>query len=505
MTTPIVSVSAGTAVSAQKPDATASRRVWLVLGALTLIGFALRIYRLNHSSLWMDETLTIARADPALSWREFFLFPETAPHPVWHHGMLKLWLTVFGYGEFQARLLSAIIGALGIPATYLLARTCAGVPGSLIAALVAAVSYYLIFYAQELTPYTHWYAAACLSYFFFLALCRTGTVWSSVGYTVASLIALHIHFHSAFMIAAQMTAALYFGVLRGGARGVWTMALRFATPGLIIVLSLVPMADQIRSFATKPHFLQAAPPGTFPLQYFYDFFGNSIVYAVLAALPIAMLVFVRLHRWAIGAAPEPAISAGEAQSSISMLLIILVVGLAVPYAVSVGIKPVLFHRYTIYTLPIYLILVAVGFEMIRRQAVRWSLAAALFVASLWVLLVEKAQYSVTVKFDQPREVVRFVATKNAELRIANVRYVSNAPTMVRFYMRASGISAPLLPFVEKEEIAARLVGTAKGEFFWIVVNGWEPNPAMLAFVAARYDKITEARFQRGYAGLYRFR
>jgi hypothetical protein len=326
-----------------------------------------------------------------------------------------------------------------------------------------------------------------------------------VGYTAATLVALHIHFHSVFMIAAQMAAALYFGFVRRGPRGAWSMALRFALPGLVFALSLVPMADLIRYSATKPHFLRAPPSGTFPFQYFYDFFGNSIVCAALAAMPIAMLIFVRLHRWAGRAPPAGSLPGARANTGAAMLLIMLAVGLAVPYAVSVGIKPVLFHRYTIYTLPIYLMLMAAGFEMIARAAVRWPFAAALVVVSLWVVFVGKDQYSVTVKFDQPREVVRFVAAKNAELSVANACYLSNAPSMIHFYMRANGIDAPLLSYVEKEEIPARLGAAAKGDQFWIVVNGWDPNPALLAYVAARYDKITEARFRRGYAGLYRIR
>lgn len=489
------------------PDATASRRVWLVLGALTLIGFALRIYRLNHSSLWMDEALTIARADPAMSWREFFHFRDTEPHPVWHHGLLRLWLTVFGYTEFQGRFLSVVLGTLSIPATYLLARRFASERGSLFAALVAAFSYYLISFAQDLTGYAHWYAAACLSYWFFFRLCREPTLWAGIGYTVATLIALHIQFHSAFMIAGQFAAALYLGLTSGGVRSGWRIMLRFVVPGLLFALSLVPMMDLIRRAAERPSFIQAPPDGAFPFLYFYGYFGNNILLAALVALPLAFALLVPLQRWA-GPSPasaSPAHACGQHAGTMTVaLLLILVAGLGIPYLVSEIAKPLLFHRYTMFTLPVYFALMAIGFDMIAGLTKRLVLAAAVVAASLWVLFVSKDHYS-AVKMNQPREVVRFVAEKNAELGVRGARYLANEPSLIHFYMRVNGIRGPISRYVKAEDITGNLGAVVKGDLFWVIADGWDIQQPILAYILARYDRVAEARFRRGYAGLFKVR
>lgn len=482
-----------------------TRRTWLIVCILTFIGFGLRIYHLNHSSLWMDEVLIMSRADPARSWGEFFWFsPDLLPHPAWHHGVVRVWLTIFGYTEFQGRFLSVIFGTISIPATYVLARSLAGQMGSLLAALAAAVSYYMIFYAQEVTAYAHWYAAICFSYTFFFALCRKASLWRGAGYTLSTLIALHVHFMAAFMIAAQFAAAAWFGLAKGGG---WRVPLRFAVPGFILALSLVPMAETIRLGAVMPQFLTRTPGGEFPVQYFYIFFGDSIALATLAALPIAMVAFGKLHRWATNAPapPAPDAPAIDANTGASMLLIMLVIGLAIHYVVSLTLKPMLFHRYTMYTLPLYLVLMAIGFELIEGAVKRWVYASVLVAMSLWVLLVTKNQYAVTVKFDQPRDVVAFVAAKNSELRLEAPRYVVNYPNLLHYYMRANGITAALEHYVEKEDIQRILSVAARGDYFWLLIDGWEPPPWTLNFAASSYEKILERRFARGYAGLYRLK
>lgn len=489
------------------PDATASRRVWLVLGALTLIGFALRIYRLNHSSLWMDEVLTIARADPALSWREFFHFRETEPHPVWHHGLLKVWLTIFGYTEFHGRFLSVLLGTLSIPATYLLARGFAGERGSLFASLVAAFNYYLIFYSQELTPYAHWYTISCLSYWFFYAYFRRPSLWTGAGYAAATLIALHVHFYSAFMIAAQFSVALHLGVVVGGVRGAGRMFLRFAPLGGLFLLSLIPMADLLRRTAEKPDFIKAPPDGAFPFEYFYRAFGHSILLTLLAALPIALALVVPLHRWFARprAAANPALSGrARAPTGTLALFLVLALGLFIPYVVSVTVKPVLFHRYTMYVLPIYFALMAIGFDVIADVAKRRIFVVAITTVSLWVLVVGNGYYS-HVRLDQPREVVRFVAAKNAEIGIRPAIYLAPHPTLLQFYMRANGIHGPILRYDQREEIPVKLESAAKGDLFWLISSGWHPPQHVIVFVGERYDLVTEGRFPRGYAGLFRVR
>jgi hypothetical protein len=311
--------------------------------------------------------------------------------------------------------------------------------------------------------------------------------------------ALHVHFHAAFMIAGQFAAALYLGLVQGGARGGYRMALRLAAPGLVFLLSLVPMADMIGRAAGTGTFIKAAPGGAFAFEYFYGYFGNNIVLAVLAALPIALALLVPLQRLIAG---TRAPGAGAERMA---LLLILVVGLAVPYIVSVVARPLLFHRYTMFAVPVYLVLMAIGFDTIAGAAKRWAYAGAVAAASLWVLLVGKDHYSVTVKLDQPRELVAYVAKTNAARGIGAARYISNHPALIHFYMRVNGIRAPILRYGEKEEIPARLGAMARGDFFWLVTDGWDLPQPIVDYVAARYEKLAEARVRRGYAGLYRAR
>src|SRR5438552_12639681 len=122
---------------------------YLAVAALTCLGLALRLAGLGHESIWYDEAFSLKLA--AASVRAICSVGTADPgNPAGYFLLLKGWLALFGATIENARALSAVAGALSVPAAWLLARACR-LPRSagLLGALLVAVSPPLVYLGQE--------------------------------------------------------------------------------------------------------------------------------------------------------------------------------------------------------------------------------------------------------------------------------------------------------------------------------------------------------------------
>jgi mannosyltransferase len=147
---------------------------WLLL--LTVLGGALRVYRLGANSLWVDEfaTLKIVSRPFAEILRTTAEVNFCPPLYFWLvHGVVS----IAGVSEFSLRLVSAAAGTLTIPVAWLLARelTRSRTVAGLCAALLALNPLH-IWYSQEARPYALLVLFGSASLLFFLIAARSKTV-----------------------------------------------------------------------------------------------------------------------------------------------------------------------------------------------------------------------------------------------------------------------------------------------------------------------------------------
>jgi 4-amino-4-deoxy-L-arabinose transferase-like glycosyltransferase len=114
--------------------------------ALTLLGAALRFYRLGHFSLWDGEIFTLFISQKALpliipALRDFGAHP-----PMWF--FVTRAFDTFGWNEWMLRAPSALVGILAIPALYLVGKRAGNATVGLIAALLLACAPLAVLYAQ---------------------------------------------------------------------------------------------------------------------------------------------------------------------------------------------------------------------------------------------------------------------------------------------------------------------------------------------------------------------
>jgi mannosyltransferase len=143
------------------------------LGLTLLLATWLRFYRLAGQSLWSDEGNSVALAQATLG--EIVTRTALDIHPPLYYWLLHGWMRLFGESEIAVRSLSVVAGVLLVVVIYRLGTRLFDARVGLLAAFIAAVSPFQIYYAQE----TRMYAL--------LALLGALTVWASVELARASV------------------------------------------------------------------------------------------------------------------------------------------------------------------------------------------------------------------------------------------------------------------------------------------------------------------------------
>jgi 4-amino-4-deoxy-L-arabinose transferase-like glycosyltransferase len=169
---------------------------------LTLLGFALRFYQLNHVPLrgdeaftvihWMREPLAHTLADIA----------TTDPQAPLSYALFRGWALLMGAQENIARLLPALLNVLGIPVMYALGHRLRGWRLGLLAAALWAINPYQLWHAQDARNYAIWAALSPLAVWLALRALDRGRRIDWILYVVAAALAAYIYYLELLIILA---------------------------------------------------------------------------------------------------------------------------------------------------------------------------------------------------------------------------------------------------------------------------------------------------------------
>jgi hypothetical protein len=228
--------------------------MWVVVG-LTVLAFALRVYRLDASALRGDESFTVLFVTQPLAqmWEGI---RNIEPNPPLYYLLLRGALWLWGASDWAARYVSAWFGVLAVPLIYRLGRDLlAGPLGSrqaggevearrrpfwrewapLLAALLLAVNPYQVWHSQDVRNYTVWPALSLVSLCFLVKALRqpADRPWLWVGYVLTSLLSLYTHYYDAFSLLFQNAFVLLFYWRQGPVLRRW-----FASQAILALLFL---------------------------------------------------------------------------------------------------------------------------------------------------------------------------------------------------------------------------------------------------------------------------
>ena len=131
--------------------------------ALILLGFALRLYQINHVPLRGDEAFTVihwVREPLAQTIANIATIDPQAPLS---YALFRGWGMVTGTTEFTVRYLPALLNLLGVPVLYALGKRLGGGRLGYVAALFWAIHPYQIWHAQDARNYAIWAALSPLA------------------------------------------------------------------------------------------------------------------------------------------------------------------------------------------------------------------------------------------------------------------------------------------------------------------------------------------------------
>src|SRR3972149_4699859 len=115
----------------------------VLLAAVLLLAFGLRLINLGGRTLWYDEAFAVLFAEKG--W-DAMLDGTLTPveggaadvHPLLYYMSLNFWMDAFGQSPIAVRLYSVLIGVATIGVVFLLARDWFGESAALAAALITA-------------------------------------------------------------------------------------------------------------------------------------------------------------------------------------------------------------------------------------------------------------------------------------------------------------------------------------------------------------------------------
>jgi Dolichyl-phosphate-mannose-protein mannosyltransferase len=199
---------------------------WIV-GAIVVIGALLRFTTLSSQSFWSDEASVGHQASFSFG-HMFSSDVSKEANPPLYFVVTWVWIRLFGSGEFGLRSLSALAGTAVIPIAYLCGRELVSKRAGVVAAVLAAVNPFMIWYSQDATEYMALAAMSAASFLFFARSLRDPSRKNLLWWGVLSALAVLIHFFAIFLLIAEAAWLLYRvprrSVIVGGAPLVLTVA-----------------------------------------------------------------------------------------------------------------------------------------------------------------------------------------------------------------------------------------------------------------------------------------
>lgn len=440
---------------------------------LIIIGVSviLRFYHIDYQSVWLDEICSITEANPALKWSDLeATLLVSDPHPQLYFVLLKSFFLVFGNSTLVARILSAIIGVVGIYCFYLMSKEFASRKVGLIAALLLSVNYFHIYHSQEVRMYGLLFLFTTLSFYRFILFVRQKSIKNSIWYGVFTGLMLLTQFFGLFVLAAQIFILFVYFLKTEKNQKLQYFYKSLLAGGIMIALFLPSLNIFIETTKKK---YEAIAPTTIDtiLQIFKDFAQDSYLIIILSMLSMA-LYFIYFFK-------EKLNNDRKESQTLFILLSWIGITLLIPIVRSYLVSPMISSRYFITILPAILLLVAMGFNRVKNRMLQISLLAVFVFYSLFHLIFVTEYYNKTNK-TQFREITQFVIKNNPQ----EDDVISNLSWYLLYFLNNDTVHIPVVQSGYEEYVVQMSKNPSLRKSFWFI--GAFGNHLVLSDASQKY-------------------
>lgn len=326
---------------------------WLILISVT--GGIIRAWNINYASLWGDELYSMFSVHPSNSWYEVLYWQRTYQPPLYFM-VLWVWVKVFAYTEFYARLLSVLTGTLGILVSGYLGKKMKNEWAGIAMALLVCFSPVQIWYSLEARFYVFVYLFAALSLWLYWHIIQTKTkqpVYYFIKAVVDASLCYFHHFGIVFLFGQFCFDVLLFTRERDKGLfirqlGGYFLAGLFYSPWIFWGL---PQGYSLKKYwVTETNITR--------------YFLFSIDYTPILQVIVAGLILVFLYYY----------SRRKRLFSYLVLPVICVMVIVIPYLYSILKLPILLERYSMVMAPAIYLMMVLGlyeiYQRIRQQVTR---------------------------------------------------------------------------------------------------------------------------------------
>lgn len=370
------------------------------LAAIILVASWLRLAGLTDESYWNDELATLVLTDPDKKLLYVLFDTLNDRSPPLYQTLLWAWFGQFGFSELSGRLFSALIGILGVPAIYFMARGYMNREGAIYAALITSLNYYHIFYSQEVRSYGLLFLLAALCCGFLSRLIRNNDLSSLLTFTFLTTCLVQTHYYGLLVYLALFSCLILYRLTYDGQPRLSGNYL--VVNAMITLFSVLPVAPFIVINAMDDSFWINQPGPDFIINYFTDYFDGRIIAAVYALLFFAGLYFIFRQKELYK------------RTVLYLTISILIFVYLIPWSRGLYSTPMIVDRYTIGGLPLIIMIVATGLALIKQKVLKGAAIILVIILNIHVLFFDKNYYRNTDK-QQYREIIQHVIGTGDEI------------------------------------------------------------------------------------------
>lgn len=401
------------------------KNIYLII--ILIAASALRLYKLDYQSLWLDELFSVTQANPNHSFAEIFaILKADDPHPPLYYYCLKICFTIFGYSSFTARLFSAVIGIAGIVALYSFTKELMNKRAALIACVLITINSFHLLYSQEARMYSLLFLTTILSFHALVIFIKRPTLKTAIIYSLATTLMIYSQFFGLFTLVSQLFILLFFTVKPYNIK--WQNFFKYSViSGFTITILYIPaLYIFFQNLKRKSTWIPQPGDDVYTL-IFKEFFGNSEI--VIAFIIISILFYFSTLTKNREAKTYNLVDNKNSFSAF-ILIIWVITTLAIPFIRSYTSYPIIISRYFINVIPAVIVIAAIGISQIKSKAVQGLFVSIIVLFSITDIFIVKKYYKTLTK-TQFREVTDFIKNSNG----ANAPIVSNLAFYYSFYFK----------------------------------------------------------------------
>jgi len=386
----------------------------LSLVITVLIALALRLYHLDFQGLWVDEIASMNGTDPEMSWKAVITYSVTDQPPAFFL-LLHGWFKLFPFNDFYGRLLSVLVGILGIISIFFLGKEIKDGQTGLLGALITTFSFIHILLSQEVRFYTLLFLFSSLSYLFLIRAVKYSRITDFILYTASTAVVIYTHYFGLVIFASQ---GCIFVLLIAFYPADRRFIIRSIVSALITIILVSPWIPIFASDAQIQDFWIQSESFYFPIRYFYVYFKDVIASFLFAFFII--LYFVGQYK---------KIKNGPLDKIDLILICWPALCFLIPVIYSIIQTPLLQVRYTLIALPAIIVLICLGLQHLKPQFQK-ILIVITCCSSFFSLVIIEKYYTKSQKEDW-RGMIKLVIEHSS----ANDQIVSGMSWYCNYYFK----------------------------------------------------------------------